>query len=891
MRDCAGQGRRKWLQGMGQPERQHDGSTLWHSLILDITERKQAEEALHQSELRLRQVLAVTGSGTWEWLIDTGRVIHNLRWCELLGLGDDHLDHAIAEFAPLIHAEDLAEMMARVQACLDGHGPYISEHRMCRADGSVLWVEDRGEVVARDETGAPLRMLGSIIDITARRLAESASQHNAQRLQALLDNISCGVIVHGPDSHIIDANPAACRVIGLTLEQLLGKVAIDPRWCFLEEDGSQMLPERFPVPQVLAQASAVNKLVLGVRRHDLPLPVWVQVDAYPFHDEQGRISQIVVTFADITELKRAEESARRLNRSLRVLSSGNVSMPDVSDESAYFTRMCEAVVTAGGFELSGVVYANRDEAKSARIMAFAGRAADYLETIQLSWDAGVPIGRGPFGNAVRTGRTQVNQDWRNNPAMAPWREAALRHGFQSSIALPLTAAGEVVGILMIFAAEVSAFSPEQVPPLEELARNISTTIESIRTREQRDLAEGANRAKSAFLANMSHEIRTPLNAIVGLNFLMRRDGATPEQMARLEKIDSASQHLLSLINDILDLSKIEAGQVKFESTNFHLSAVLDAVGSMISETARIKGLTVETDADAVPRWLRGDPTRLRQALLNFAGNAVKFTQRGSVVLRAKLLEDRGDELLVRFSVEDTGIGIAAEHIPRLFKDFEQADASITRKFGGTGLGLSITKRLTAQMGGECGVDSTPGAGSVFWFTAHLQRGHGVLPAEDPKDAASAGALLRERHGGARVLVAEDNEVNQEVLLAMLHGVGLHVDLAENGQQAVAMAQASTYSIALMDIQMPVMSGLEATSAIRALPQWANRPILALTANAFDEDRQACKAAGMDDFIVKPVDVKVLYATMLHWLERRGEHAGDAGDAGDAASASSSGHAD
>ncbi len=862
-------GRRKWLQAIGQPWRQPDGSTLWDSLILDITQNKQAGELLRQSELRQRQVLAVTGSGMWEWLIDTGRVIHNPRWCELLGLDDAHLEHSIAAFAPRIHAEDRAATMARVQACLAGQGPYLSEHRMYRGDGSVIWVEDRGDVVARDAAGAPLRMLGSMIDITARRRAESAWHQNEQRLQALLDNISSGVIVHGPGSEILDANPAACRTTGLTLDQMRGKVAIDPYWCFLEEDGSVMALARYPVPQVLARGSAVNKLVLGVRRPDLARPVWVQVDAYPFRDEQGQISQIVVTFADITELKLAEDRALRLNRSLRVLSSGNVSLAQAHDEAAYLARVCEAVVTAGDFLLSCVVYANHDSSKSARIVARAGPATSYLQAIELSWDAALATGRGPFGTAMRTGCTQVNQDWRSGEAMAPWREAALRHGFQSSIALPLTATGEVIGVLSLYAAEVGAFNPEQLPPLEELARNVSVAIESLRTREQRDLAEVSNRAKSEFLANMSHEIRTPLNAIVGLNFLMRRDGVTPEQAARLDKIDGASKHLLSLISDVLDLSKIEAGRVQLETSNFHLSAVLDAVASIIAESARAKGLTVETDANAVPLWLRGDPTRLRQALLNFAGNAVKFTHRGSVALRAKLLEDRGSELRVRFSVEDTGVGIAPEHIPRLFQAFEQADASITRKFGGTGLGLAITKRLTALMGGECGVESQPGVGSTFWFTAHLQRGHGVLPAPDPQGVATAEALLRERHRGARVLVAEDNEVNQEVISAMLHGVGLNADVASNGLEAVKMAQAGVYGLALMDMQMPVMGGLEATRALRALPGWAGRPILALTANAFDEDRQACKVAGMDDFIVKPVDVKALYETVLHWLDQAG----------------------
>jgi signal transduction histidine kinase/ActR/RegA family two-component response regulator len=695
---------------------------------------------------------------------------------------------------------------------------------------------------------------------------EAAWHENEQRLQALLDHISCGVIVHGADTHIIDANPAACRVTGLTLDQMRGKVAIDPYWCFLEEDGSVMPLERFPVPQVLARGSAVNRLVLGVRRPDLPRPLWVQVDAYPLRDGQGQISQVVVTFADITELKQAEDSARRLNRSLRVLGSGNISLAGVQDEDTYLGQVCEAVVAAGGFLLSCVILANRDDEKSARIVALAGPAAQYARSIDLSWDEHRPTGRGPFGVAVRTGRTQVNQDWRAGEAMAPWRDAALRHGFKSSIALPLTAAGEVIGILSLYAAEVGTFNPEEVPPLEELARNVSVAIETLRTRQQRDLAEGANRAKSEFLANMSHEIRTPLNAIVGLNYLMRRDGVTPEQSARLDKIDSASKHLLSLINDILDLSKIEAGRVLLENVNFRLSAVLDAVASIVAESARAKGLAIETDADAVPHWLCGDPTRLRQALLNLAGNAIKFTDRGTIALRAKLLEDRGDDLHVRFSVEDTGIGIAAEHIPRLFQAFEQADASITRRFGGTGLGLAITKRLTEAMGGECGVESRPGQGSTFWFTAVLQRGHGTLPAPASGGTATAESLLRLRHRGTRILVAEDNTVNQEVLLAMLHGVGLDADVASNGQQAVAMAQAADYGMVLMDMQMPLMGGLEATRVIRALPGWQRRPILALTANAFDDDRQACKASGMNDFIVKPVDAEALYATILVWLD-------------------------
>ena len=370
-----------------------------------------------------------------------------------------------------------------------------------------------------------------------------------------------------------------------------------------------------------------------------------------------------------------------------------------------------------------------------------------------------------------------------------------------------------------------------------------------------------------YWSNMSHEIRTPMNAIIGMTHLLRRGGVTPVQADRLDKIETASEYLLNVINNILDLSKIEAGKFILEDVPVSVNSLLANVISISTERAQTKGLDLKIVSASFPSNLRGDPTRLQQAVLNYVSNAIKFTKEGSVTLRAIRLDETDEAVRVRFEVEDSGIGIPPEAQTRLFHAFEQADNSTTRKYGGTGLGLVITRRLAELMGGEVGVESTQGVGSTFWFTTRLKKSEHLdeLYAAVTTDAESS---ISQRFAGRRILLVDDEPINLEVARFLLESSGLTVETAENGVEAIDRAKKAAYEVILMDVQMPKLDGLDATRQIRGLPGYRDTPILAMTANAFAEDRKRCLDAGMDDFLIKPFDPEMLFSTLLIYLERR-----------------------
>ena len=675
------------------------------------------------------------------------------------------------------------------------------------------------------------RELHTVIEMALyRHQAEARLRDSEQRFRTLVEWTPEASLVHR-EGFVVYANPSALRLFGAaTLTHLVGlpiSTLIHPDSLHEQMQRVRSINSGLAVaPMVEASlvrldGSAFDAEVRGTR---------IDYDGAP---------AVYVVVRDITARKAAEAQLRKLSLVVEQ-STQSILITDVDGCIEYVNRAFERITGYRSADALG------------RHPSFLGSSSNPEQAIDGLW-ATLRSGQSWRGELINQRRD--GSEYTAHLLAVPLRQSDGR--ITNYLQLH-----DDISDQMRLAAELDLHRNH----LE--AEVASRTAELIVARHQ---ADTANQAKSAFLANMSHEIRTPMNAIMGLSQLLRRATPTPEQAESLDKITAASQHMMGILNDVLDLSKIEAGRVELEQADFELSTLLDQVASIVGESARAKGLALAMDAHEMTRWLRGDATRLRQALLNYAGNAVKFTERGTIALRVHVLEQIGKSLLLRFEVQDSGPGIAPERLARLFQDFEQGDNSITRQHGGTGLGLAITRRLAHMMGGEAGAESTPGSGSTFWFTARLQLGEPTAATTQHglhSDAAGAEMRLRKTHAGARILLAEDNLVNRELALAWLQDLGLVVDSACDGLEAVDQARDQLYDLVLMDMQMPEMDGLEATRAIRKLPRWQTVPIIALTANAFDESHRACEAAGMNDLITKPVGLPALCATLERWLAGR-----------------------
>ena len=802
-----------WWRGNAALSYRDAQGTVYSGFVEDITLFKKAQETDRRRELRQQLAMEGLGDGTWEYHCHKHATRFSPELLALLGYPPHAQTDTYRGLGAVAHPDDVPQMIWRLDSYLAGNTPiFSSEHRLRCYDGSYLWVLNRGLITQRDAKGEPLLITGLGMDISASKKVGDALLATALRLSATIDSLTRGILLVDEEQRIVQANEAFCRIFQLDIppERLVG---------LTDAQAAQMAKHNFSDQDAFLADAATTITRREMRFEDLVtlrdgrvlqryfIPVW----------QNGQSIGHLWKFEDITERYQAEQTLKRQEEKYRNIIDnmqlGLVEM-DLEDRVRYANRSyCQMMGYAPeellGEQLHPLIMSPPE------IEALRARMTDRRRGISGSYE-------------LQVNTKQCERKWLFVGAAPLYNQDKQLTG--------------TIGINL------------DITHQKHLEKNL---------REAKRQAEDSARAKELFLANMSHEIRTPMNAILGMSQLLAKTTLAPRQSNYLHAISTSAQNLLVIINDILDISKLDAGKMTIERVGFNVARLCEQIEKTMLYKAEEKGLRFITKVSPlIPNVVLGDPYRITQILLNLASNSVKFTEKGEITIEAEVAGYFNSQIIIAFSVCDTGVGIDADYLNSIFQEFSQEDSSITRKFGGTGLGLSISRSLARLMGGEIDIESKKGEGTSSHFCLFLPIG----TVQDLPQRKSAAITSPQELHGKSILLVEDNEYNRLLAKSFLRSAHLKVTEAENGEEAVTRAQAQEFDLILMDVQMPVMDGFEATRHLRR-ELGITTPIIALTASAINGEKQRCLAAGMNDYLTKPFYEDELLQLVHDWVLR------------------------